>query len=122
MDLERIDTGERTWEDTLPVLKDRLRFIINQSLDAGYMVEAIRELSVSSAAPFVPVDIRLVLETALAVEKSLIEKHAAVLDLRLPADSGLIPGPESRIRTRICPPNGLLFQGAEMGSVVGGGD
>jgi signal transduction histidine kinase len=92
MDLERVKSGEIAWEDALPGFERRLRFIVSQSVDAGYMIEAIRELSASSASPFVPVDLREVINSVLSVEKDLLEKQAIVVNLRLPSDLSLVPG------------------------------
>src|SRR5262249_44379476 len=57
MDLERIERGEQNWKDFLPQFKEKLWFIINQSTDAGYVIEAIRELS-AQTVPFESVAIK----------------------------------------------------------------
>jgi len=92
MDLERVKSGDMLWEDALPSLEQRLRFIKNQSVDAGYMIEAIRELSTSSAMPFVPVDLRQMIEHALIVEKELLEKFGITVRLSLPSDLPMVTG------------------------------
>ncbi len=91
MELERVKKGEKTWEEIIPVVEERLRFIVNQSIEAGYVIEAIRELS-SSALPFDPVDVRSVVDVALAANKDLLEKHSIKVRLHLPADLRAVSG------------------------------
>ncbi len=91
MELDRVKNGEKTWEEALPMVQQRLRFIIDQSIDAGYVIEAIRELS-SSALPFEPVDVRSVVDGSLVANKDLLEKHGIQVRVHLsevlPAVSG----------------------------------
>ena len=74
MDLEGVETGERNFQEVLPTLKQRLKLIISQSVDAGNMIEAIRSLFVSTKVPFAAVDLREALRNALAAQKDLLEK------------------------------------------------
>ena len=92
MDLDRVKKGEILWMDALPKVEERLQFILNQSIDAGYMIEAIRELSASSAAPLESVNVLLTLEDALQAEKDLLEKRSVSLHLDLPTDLPFVSG------------------------------
>ena len=83
MELERARKGEKTWEETLPSVEARLRYIIDQSIEAGYVIEAIRELS-STALPFEPVDLRHVVKRAMTANKDLLEKNGIAVRLHLP--------------------------------------
>src|SRR5207302_6293412 len=61
------------------------------SQDAGYVIEAIRELS-AKPEPFEPVNIRRVVDGALAANKDLLEKHVVAVSLKLPADLPAVSG------------------------------
>jgi signal transduction histidine kinase len=91
MEMERVKSGEKTWEEVYPSVEERLRYIINQSLEAGYVIEAIRELS-STALPFEPVDLRRVVDSALGANKDLLEKHGIEVRLHLPANLHNVSG------------------------------
>jgi signal transduction histidine kinase len=91
MELERVERGEQAWKEFVPELKKKLSFIVNQSQDAGYVIEAIRELS-AKPVPFEPVNIRLVIEGALSANKDLLEKHGVAVSLQLPADPPAVSG------------------------------
>jgi signal transduction histidine kinase len=91
MELERVKSGEATWKEFTPILEQRLQFIISQSIEAGYVIEAIRELSMT-AVPFEAVNIKQALEAALNANKDLLEKHAVAISLQLSADLPAISG------------------------------
>jgi len=71
--------------------EQRLQFIISQSIEAGYVIEAIRELS-STAVPFEAVNIKQAAEAALSANKDLLEKHAVAVSLQLSADLPAVSG------------------------------
>jgi signal transduction histidine kinase len=83
LELKRVKSGERSWEDYLPALEEKLEFIVSQSADAGYMIEAVRELSSSAAVPFVPVNLSDVINTALTAEKDLLERRGVSVHVDL---------------------------------------
>src|SRR5207302_7013802 len=43
MELESVKSGKKTLEEVLPAVEQRLQFIVSQSMDAGSMIEAIRD-------------------------------------------------------------------------------
>jgi signal transduction histidine kinase len=92
VDLERVKTGEKSFMEALPAIQERLRFIISQSAEAGYMIEAVRELSATSAAPFEPVDLAGVISAALAAEKDLLERRGVISTLNLPQNLPSVSG------------------------------
>lgn len=91
-DAERVKAGEKTWEEFLPSLEERLQFIIRQSVDAGYLIEAIRELSIASATPFEPVTLFHVIQTALRTENDLLQKHGVSVQVRVPENLPAVAG------------------------------
>jgi len=92
LDLARLRTGELSLEEGLTKMEERLKFIMHQSVDAGYMIEAIRELSASSASTFVPVDLRRVMDSALNMEQERLEKHGILVHQSLSFDLPMVPG------------------------------
>ena len=96
MELRSVKKGEKSLEEVMPTVEQRLQFIIDQSVEAGYVIEAIRELS-TSAVPFEPVDLRLVVDRALSVNKDLLEKHEISTRLHLPESLRSVPGRDKQL-------------------------
>jgi signal transduction histidine kinase len=91
MELESVKSGEKTWKEALPAMEQKLQYIVNQSMDAGNMIEAIRELF-TSAVPFEIVDLRQIVDEALAANKDLLERSGVSSHVHLPTDLPEIPG------------------------------
>jgi signal transduction histidine kinase len=92
LDLQRVKSGDVSWEEALPKVEEKLRYIMGQSIDAGYMIEAVRELSAASVAPFIPVNAAEVVKTALRVEKDLLERRGVSVHLDLPDHRAMVSG------------------------------
>lgn len=83
LDVKRVEEGEASFEETAPMLKERLQFIMRQSSDAGQMIEAIRAVFASQQAPQAEVHPRDVVNAALAVEREHLEKQNATVHISM---------------------------------------
>jgi len=92
VDLQQVKTGAKNLDDVYPLIEQRMQYIIHQSQDAGHMIEAIRELSSFSSAPFEAAAIQDLIQRTLSVEAELIVRFGARIDLQLPEDPLIVKG------------------------------
>lgn len=84
MDLQRIKNKEIHWEDAVSSLEERLKFIISQSVDAGYTIEAIRELSLPASTDLVEANPEEAIKQAVHFERDLLEKRNIKVSVSIP--------------------------------------
>lgn len=82
-DIRSVKNGEKSWLDILPSLEERLGFIIHQSIDAGYKLEAIRELSVSSVRSSEMSLIQDVVRVTINQEKEMLQSANVSLKIAI---------------------------------------
>jgi len=91
MDLERAESGAASWTEVAPLLKQRLKFIMTQSIDDGYLIDAIRGLSASTKY-FSSINVQSLIDQALSAQKELLEKNRVLVHIDLPTELPAIRG------------------------------
>lgn len=92
MDLEDLAEGRRSIPEVLPKVQQRLRYILDQTADAGDKIEAIREVSTSDPGQAQDVDLAEVIRRGVAAERSLCERHHVEIKLDLGQEALKIRG------------------------------
>jgi signal transduction histidine kinase len=91
-DLEDIDEGKKSFKTTFPTIKERLQFVISQSMEASSLIEAVRGLSPSSIEPFEAIELRKAILDALVDEEEVLRKHQILVQTAIPETLPLVSG------------------------------
>jgi signal transduction histidine kinase len=83
-DLQELSDGKRSVQEVLPSVMQRLRYIVNETIDAGDKIEAIHEVSSADVKPMEDVDLKDVIKNSLEREKELIDRHHIQAHINLP--------------------------------------
>jgi signal transduction histidine kinase len=83
MDLQDLSAGRKPSKEVLPKVIERLRFILDQTSDAGDKIEAIQEVSTIDDKPTEGVDLTAVVKRVVEAEQELLERHQVQVHLEL---------------------------------------
>jgi len=73
MDLEDLASGKAKLQDVLPEMRERLKFIMDQAIQMGYKIEAVRQVSTPENSAMEEVHVNEVIAKAAAGEKTAME-------------------------------------------------
>jgi two-component system, NtrC family, sensor kinase len=92
IDLASLETRQRSSEETLPELKQRMKDIMDQTVKASEKIEAIRQFSKPGQVPLGPVDIATVISGSRSLLDHLVNKSGADIRVQIPAGIPLLRG------------------------------
>jgi signal transduction histidine kinase len=97
-DLQDVKMGTKSFEDVYPQMTDRLRGIIEQAMDAGNVIEAIRELATPNTSSVEPVDLRCCIEDIFRLEANFLQKHRTEVKIYWPKEFPKVLAREQHVR------------------------
>jgi len=91
-DLADLREGSISASEGLQRIEKRLRYILDQSMDAGKRIEAVREASMASTAPLESVDIVRALQKSVECNQPLANQEGVQLSLVCPENLPIVQG------------------------------
>jgi len=92
MDIQDLRDKRRSLEEILPKIEQRLQYVLDQTMDAGNKIEAIREFSNTNGNPLESVDVTEIIQKSVASEISLLRRHQVEVKLDLAISLAAIQG------------------------------
>jgi signal transduction histidine kinase len=92
LELEDIEQGKLSFASVLPELKERMRVIVQKTIEAADRIEALYALSDSSGRPSKPVDVVFLVKTSLSAAKSIIDRYLVNVNLAVAPDLAAVKG------------------------------
>jgi signal transduction histidine kinase len=83
MDLQDWKEKRLSFEEVAPKIEQRLRYILNQTADAGDKIEAIRAYSSTNGKSLESVNLSEVIRKCISAQELLLKRHRIELDLDL---------------------------------------
>ncbi len=89
-DLEELEKGEKSLREVLPKIKEELRYIMNQAMDAARRIEAVRGVAEPAGGTLVAVSVPEVLASSLVILGPLVARVGAEVSKSIPGDLALV--------------------------------